>query len=519
MERELIVNSAPSGVRIALLENKKLVELHEESEGEQFRVGDIYLGKIQKLNPGLNAAFINVGYKRDAFLHYTDLGPNFRSLNKYTQQAIRGQGVNSSLSTFKLEPEIIKTGKINQVTSKNHTIMVQVLKEPISTKGPRLTCEISLPGRFIVLTPFNTTIGVSRRILSSDERKRLQRLLESIVPKNFGVIVRTVAEGKSVSVLHEDLTDLLEQWKQISRKLKSARPPRRIFTETKKTNTIIRDLLNESFNKVITNDVTMRNSIKEYIKKIAPEKEKIVSVYNSSKPIFDTHDITRQIKISFGKNVSVESGAYLVIEHTEALHVIDINSGPKISLKGDQDQNAFQVNRETAYEVARQLRLRDLGGIIIVDFIDMKKTDNKKAIYQVMKEAMKDDRAKHSILQISRFGLMQITRQRVRPEINITTNENCPTCLGTGKIQASLPLIDQIESRIKLVFSNNPGAKIVLICHPFVEAYLKKGMMSIQVSWFKQFRKWIKVYKNADYHIMEYHFFDENEEEIEVNDK
>lgn len=501
------------GVEIALLEDKKLVELHHEKADASFAVGDLYLGKVKKLIPGLNAAFVDVGFEKDAFLHYTDLSPYARSLLKFTQQAINDNG-NFDFAQFQTEPEIIKTGKINEVLGQKPNILVQILKEPIAAKGPRLSCEISLPGRFVVVTPFNDIIAVSRKIHSSEERKRLHKIVESIKPKNFGVIVRTAAEGKNTAELHEDLLMLVESWKGLQQNLKGATAPSKILSEQTKTTSMLRDLLNEDFNRIVVNDKNIYNDTRNYIQKIAPEKKEIVTFYNNGAPVFDQYGITKQVKASFGKTVNLPSGAYLIIEHTEALHVIDVNSGYK-SVSNNQEMNALETNLEASAEIARQLRLRDLGGIIVVDFIDMKLPDNKRKLIEAMEEFMKADRAKHAVLPISKFGLMQITRQRMKPEVNINTQEVCPTCNGTGKISSTLVLEDEIEKNLSyLVMQKHKGLAIVV--HPIIHAYLTKGWVSIRRRWSWKYKQKIKLRADNNYYLTEFHFFDSNEEEIKL---
>ncbi|MBX3241285.1 MAG: Rne/Rng family ribonuclease [Chitinophagaceae bacterium] len=512
MNKELIINAVPVGVEIALLEDKKLVELHYEKADASFAVGDLYLGKVKKLIPGLNAAFVDVGFEKDAFLHYTDLSPYARSLLKFTQRAMN-EG-EFDFATFQTEPEIIKTGKINEVLGQKPNILVQILKEPIAAKGPRLSCEISLPGRFVVVTPFNDIIAVSRKIHSSEERKRLHKIVESIKPKNFGVIVRTAAEGKNTAELHEDLLMLVESWKNLQHNLKGATAPSKILSEQTKTTSMLRDLLNEDFNRIVVNDRNIYNDTRSYIQKIAPEKKEIVSFYNNGTPVFDQYGITKQVKASFGKTVNLPSGAYLIIEHTEALHVIDVNSGYK-SVSNNQEMNALETNLEAASEIARQLRLRDLGGIIVVDFIDMKLPDNKRKLIEAMEEFMKADRAKHAVLPISKFGLMQVTRQRMKPEVNINTQEVCPTCNGTGKISSTLVLEDEIEKNLSyLVMQKHKGLTIVV--HPIVYAYLTKGFISIRRRWSWKYKQTIKLKADNNYYLTEFHFFDSNDEEIKL---
>ncbi len=517
MTKELIINAASQGVEIALMEDKKLVELHNEKADASFAVGDLYLGKVKKLIPGLNAAFVDVGFEKDAFLHYTDLSPYARSLLKFTALSMNDKSeAGLDFGKFENEPEIIKTGKINEVLGGKPHILVQILKEPIAAKGPRLSCEISLPGRFVVITPFNNIVAVSRKIHSSEERKRLQKIVEAIKPKNFGVIVRTAAEGKNTAELHEDLSALVEMWKTIQKNLKGAVAPAKILSEQTKTNSILRDLLNADFNKIVVNDRNIYTDTKNYIQRIAPEKADIVSFYQNGSPIFDSFGITKQVKSSFGKTVNLNSGAYLIIEHTEALHVIDVNSGYK-SVSNNQEQNALETNLEAADEIARQLRLRDLGGIIVADFIDMKLPENKRKLVEKMEEFMAPDRAKHAVLPISKFGLMQITRQRMKPEMNINTQEVCPSCNGTGKISSTILLEDDIEKNLNYLITHKHGS-LKLVVNPIMYAYLTKGWpWSTRIAkWNKKFKQKTKLQQDTNYHLTEYKFFDENDEEIKL---
>lgn len=515
MTKELIINAAPQGVEIALLEDKKLVELHSEKVDASFAVGDLYLGKVKKLIPGLNAAFVEVGFEKDAFLHYTDLSPYVRSIIKFTQQSINQKaGELSDFSRFKVEPEIIKTGKITEVLSGKPNILVQILKEPIAAKGPRLSCEISLPGRFVVVTPFNDIVAVSRKIHSSEERKRLQKIIEAVKPKNLGVIVRTAAEGKNTAELHEDLLSLESTWKTIQKNLQGAVAPAKILSEQGKTTSMLRDLLNEDFNRIVVNDKNIFSDTKSYIQRIAPDKADIVAYYNNGVHIFDNFGVTKQVKSSFGKTVNLPSGAYLIIEHTEALHVIDVNSGYK-SVSNNQEQNALETNLEAAEEIARQLRLRDLGGIIVVDFIDMKLPENKKKLADEMDKFMRLDRAKHAVLPITKFGLMQITRQRMKPETNINTSEVCPSCQGSGKISSTMILEDDIEKNLNyLIMQRHKGLTIEV--NPIIHTYLTNGFPSRRLKWCWKYKQIIKVNPNSNCHFTEFRFFDDSDEEIKL---
>ncbi len=511
---ELIINVTTAEIIIALLEDKRLVELTKEKSNKRFAVGDIYLAKVKKIMPGLNAAFINIGYERDAFLHYLDLGPQFISLKKFTNRGLNERGNSIPPDVSKRGEDINKNGKITEVLSVGQAILVQIAKEPISTKGPRLCSEISIAGRHLVLIPFSNKISISQKIKSSEEKNRLKRLMQSIVPRDYGVIVRTVAKNKSVAVLDVELRELINKWESSYKQLKHASFPSLIIGELDRTSTIIRDILNSTFNNIYVNNETFAEEVKSYIASIAPEKEKIVKLYKGRVPIFNHFGIDKQIKALFGKTVTIKHGAYLIIEHTEALHVIDVNSGNRSKKDNSQETNAAEVNIIAAEEIARQLRLRDMGGIIVVDFIDMHDAENKRKVFDKMKEAMATDRTKHTILPLSKFGLMQITRQRVRPEMHISTAETCPSCNGTGKVSPSILIIDEIDNNIRYIFNTLSDVKLTLKAHPFVISFLKKGIFTVRLKWFFKYKKYIHLASDEAYGMLEYHFFDGFEEEI-----
>lgn len=519
MSVELIIDSAPNEVVIAILGDGKLLELHKEKNNNNFSVGDIYLAKIKKIMPGLNATFVNVGYEKDAFLHYLDLGPNFHSFVKYTKGVVGG-GLNSSALDFKFEPEIEKAGKIERVLKTNEQILVQIAKEPISTKGPRLSSEISIAGRYLVLVPFSDKVSVSQKIKDSEERDRLIKLIKSIKPKGFGVIIRTVAKNKKVADLHADMDDLTKKWQLCYSAMKDAHAPKKVLGELDRTSALLRDLLNNDFSSITVNDETLYNELKTYLHTIAPDKEKIIKHYTGKMPIFDNFGIEKQIKSLFGRNVTLKSGIYLIIEHTEALHVIDVNSGQRGKRQDStQEQNALEVNLEAAEEIARQLRLRDMGGIVVVDFIDMKEAENRHLLYEKMKEFMKDDRAKHNILPPSKFGLVQITRQRVRPEMEIKTAEKCPSCGGSGEVQSTLLLIEEIENNIRYIAQQLKVKKLTIHLHPFIEAYLnkRKGLFSsVRKEWVNKYKCSIDIMPSASYSFLAYKFFDAKGDEIHL---
>jgi ribonuclease G len=517
VNKDLIIDVGDSEVSLALLEDKQLIELNKEKRNVRFSVGDIYLGKVKKIMPGLNAAFINVGYERDAFLHYLDLGAQFRTLQKYYTTALQKQGKVPPVHKFKPEQDIDKDGKITDVLTSGQTVIVQITKEPISTKGPRLASEISLAGRNLVLMPYCDKVSISSKIESPEEKSRLKTLVQSIKPRNYGVIVRTVAEGKKVAVLDAELRELVHKWESAFIPIKKeTKTPKLFIGEMNRTSTILRDMLNVTFNSIHINDASLAEDIKNYIREIAPEKEKIVKEYKSTLPIFDHFGINKQIKALFGKTVSFKHGAYLIIEHTEALHVIDVNSGNRSRSGNDQESNALEVNMEAATEIARQLRLRDMGGIIVVDFIDMQTGENKLQLFDKMKDVMAGDRTKHNILPLTKFGLMQITRQRVRPEMNIVTDEKCPSCQGTGETKPTILFTDELERGLSFIVDKIKTRKIILNVHPFVASYLKKGLISISRKWNYKYKISLKVQAVTSYHMLEYHYYDRFDNEIDL---
>jgi ribonuclease G len=515
VEKDLIIDSNSSEVNIALMEDKSLVELNKEKTNNNFSVGDVYLGKVKKIMPGLNAAFVNVGYEKDAFLHYLDLGPQVRSLNKYTKMALNGRK-EVALHTFKSEPDIEKTGKITQVLTSGQQILVQIAKEPISTKGPRITSEISFAGRYLVLVPFSNRISISQKIKNKEERDRLRRLIASIKPNNFGVIIRTVAENKKVADLHSDLNNLLEKWNSSTKVLSKAEAPQKIISELDRTSAILRDMLNDTFSNVNVNNPVIADEIRSYISTIAPDKVDIVKLYKGKTPIFEHFGIEKQIRSSFGKIVTIKSGVYLIIEHTEALHVIDVNSGHRVNKQNSQEVNALEVNLEAAAEIARQLRLRDMGGIIVVDFIDMHEGTNRRKLFEKIKEEMSRDNAKHSILPPSKFGLVQITRQRVRPEMNVQVLEKCPVCNGTGESKKSVVILDEIENNLRYLIQDQNERSLSLTVHPFIYHFLKTGWRSPQKNWFRKYRRWVRINKSNSFHMLQYKFFNKNGDEIKM---
>ncbi len=506
MNKELIINVTSNEITIALCEDKQLVELNKEKCKTGFAVGDIYLGKVRKIMPGLNAAFVNIGYEKDAFIHFLDLGPQFVTLHKYVN-ALTGNKRTPKFENLRLEPSIGKTGKISGYISGGQPIMVQIAKEAISTKGPRLTAEISLAGRHLVLIPFTNKISVSQKIRSSEERNRLKKIVQGVLPKNFGVIIRTAAIGKTNEDIEQDIAGLLQKWEQVTGQTRNQAPPRLLLSEMNRTTAILRDLLNATFSSIYVDDKTVYEEVREYIHTIAPEKEKIVKLYKGSAPIFDNFDVSKQIMSLFSKYVSLKKGAYLIIEHTEALHVVDVNSGNRAKVEDDQERTAMEVNLAAAAEIARQLRLRDMGGIIVIDFIDLHKSENRAALVEKMRQLMAPDRAKHTILPLSKFGLMQITRQRVRPETHIDMNETCPVCRGTGTVTPTVILDQQIENQIAYFVRDKGQRYIKLRVSPIVAAFLRKGLFSRRLRWMLRYGCWISIVADKSTGLIESRFF------------
>ena len=504
MKTELIIRSSSSDIDFALLKEGKLIELNKETNDNKISVGDVFLAKIGKTLAGLNAAFVDVSYQKDGFLHYHDLGAQLLSLSKFIKGVNTGKQKDFTLKNFHLEKDIYKNGNIDDVLKTGQELLVQIVKEPISTKGPRLNAELSIAGRYLVLIPFSNRISVSQKIEDFKEKERLKRLIKSIKPKNFGVIIRTVAQNKKVADLDNDLQTSLERWVGMCKQIKRSKPPIKVLSELNRASSILRDVFNDSFSNIIVDDEALLTEIKDYIQEIAPSKESIVKLHKSSVPIFEKYGIERQIKTSFGKTVSMSRGAYLVIEHTEALHVIDVNSGNRSNKAKSQSETALEVNLIAASEIARQLQLRDMGGIIVVDFIDMHRAEDRQKLFDHMKKEMSYDRTKHKILPPSKFGLIQITRQRVRPEVVIKTREPNPNI--NGEVEAPIILIDKIENDLDKILNLKRYKKVTLNVHPFIASYIKQGYPSIQAKWFFKYKKWIKILPRDAYQYLQYHF-------------
>lgn len=520
MTSELIIDVQPKEISIALLEDKSLVEYQSESKAASFSVGNIYVAKVKKLMPGLNACFVDVGYERDAFLHYLDLGTQYSSYEKYLKQVQSDRKKLFPISKATRLPDLKKDGSVQNVLKVGQDVLVQVVKEPISTKGPRLTCDLSFAGRYMVLMPFQEKVSVSTKIKKGEERTRLKQLVQSIKPKNFGVIVRTSAEGKRVAELDSEMKILLKRWEDtITTVQKTTIRPKIAFEETSRAVALIRDLFNTTYDGIHINDETVFSQVKDYVGLIAPDKVDIVKLYKGTVPIFDNFNVTKQVKSAFGKTVNYKRGAYLIIEHTEAMHVVDVNSGNRTKAENGQEQNALEVNLGAADELARQLRLRDMGGIIIVDFIDMHLAEDRQMLYERMCKNMQKDRARHNILPLSKFGLMQITRQRVRPAMDVNVEETCPTCFGKGKIKSSILFTDQLESKIDRMVSKIGIKKFNLHVHPYVAAYINQGIFSMKRKWQMKYGMGINVIPSQKLAFLQYEFYDKKGNFIDMQEE
>ncbi len=520
MKSELIVDVQAAEVSIALLEDGRLVSLQKEARNIAYAVGDIYLAKVKKLMPGLNAAFVNVGYEKDAFLHYLDLGSHFSSYEKFVAQLLADRKHQPRLSQMKLLPEIDKHGSVTDLLTPGKELLVQIVKEPISSKGPRLTTDITLTGRYLVLTPFCDKISISQKIKSSEEKTRLHQLVESIKPRNYGVIIRTSAEGKRVAELNHELKTLVQAFEDACEKAQRSTAPELVFEEENRVVGMLRDVFSPSFENIHVNDPDIFRQIQKYVDLISPGARDIVKLYEDTAPIFDHFGITRQIKSSFGKTVSFKSGAYIIIEHTEALHVIDVNSGNRSKATNDQESNALEVNLRAADEIARQLRLRDMGGIIVVDFIDMAKAEHRQQLYDHMREIMANDRARHNILPLSKFGLMQITRQRVRPVLDITVAEECPSCFGKGKVQPSILFTDTLFEKLEYMVGTLGLRDFVMYVHPYVDAYIKKGLFSTMYGkWRRTLGRCFKIVPDQSLAYLQYRAVDKDGKDIPLREE
>lgn len=518
MTSEVIIDANEKEISIALLEDKTLVEFQTDKRQSGFNVGNIYLAKVKKIMPGLNASFVDVGYERDAFLHYLDLGIYYPSYEKYLKQVCSDRKKLFPFQEAHALPGLPKDGTISSTLKSGQDVLVQVVKEPISTKGPRLSGEISFAGRFLVFIPFAEKVNVSTKIKNSAERTRLKQIIQKVKPANCGIIVRTVAEGANAEELEGEVKNLTARWEETLRRIqRTDKRPTLVYEESSRAVALLRDLFNPTYENIYVSDADVYEEIRQYVELIAPERVGIVKLYQGKVPIFDNFNVTKQLKSGFGKTVNYKHGAYLIIEHTEAMHVVDVNSGNRSHGDGGQEANALDVNLGAADELARQLRLRDMGGIIVVDFIDMKLAEDRQLLYEHMCKNMQKDRARHNILPLSKFGLMQITRQRVRPAMDLHVEEECPTCHGSGTIKPSVLFVDDLERKIEYLVRKIGERHFTLYVHPYVAAYINEGVISRKHRWQWRYGFSWSIMPSQELTYLEYKFKNQDGETIDMS--
>ncbi len=497
---QIIIHAAGKQTRIALIENGELAQFFIESPENQRTVGDIYLAGVHKVMSGIRAAFIDLGTPKDAFLHFSDVGDHLeeyvRTLNG--DDAVspdidkeEGKDEKSRNLSIGLEKQM-RAGRILQPGQK---LLVQIIKEPIGSKGPRVSTDITLAGRFLVLVPMGDYVGVSKRIRSYKERRRLRNVVAENLPEGFGVIVRTVAGGQPDELVKNDLRDLLKKWDSVLEKLKTAKPTALLYRDLDMTESLIRDLFAKDYNRVLIDDAAMYKTIKSYVARVAPKLLPSIELYKGSEHVFDYMKISRDVDSIFSPRVKIPSGGYLIFEQTEAMFVIDVNSG-RYAANKHQEDNSLKTNLEAAREVAKQLRLRDIGGIIVVDFIDLKEDANRKKVYDELKKEFRKDRAKTNILQMSDFGLVQITRQRIRPSVVKSVSRICPMCGGSGSVISQNTILSDLEAWLTKFRHATRYRAVDLYINPYLKSFLTRGIFSQRVRWV--FRYGIRISMIAD---------------------
>ncbi|MEW6509341.1 MAG: Rne/Rng family ribonuclease [Bacteroidota bacterium] len=503
MKKEIIINAAANETRIAITEDGRLAELFVETANKEKMIGDIYLGKVAKVMPGIKAAFIDLGLGQDGFLHFSDIGNRFEEytsligdeeegeVDGQRQPAAVGEShqASPSPSSHAAQPQHIPRDRGNGDNGQNRPprreihlekgqeVIVQITKEPVGKKGVRVTSEVSLAGRFLVLLPFDGKIGISKKISSFKEKRRLRKIVQTILPEGFGVIIRTVAEGKDDTSLTNDLNDLIGTWREVEQTVKSEKSPCLLYKDMSTTSSVIRDLFSNDVSRVVIDDRKLHKEIRAYIKYTSAQLLDKIELHRDRRPIFDVYGIEKEIETTLSRKVWLKSGGYIIIEPTEAMVVIDVNSG-RYAAKREQEQNSLRTDLEAAREICRQLRLRDIGGIIVCDFIDLEDERNKRKVYEELKKEFRRDRAKVTVLPMTEFGLVQITRQRVRQNILHSFTEPCPACGGTGLVQSKTTTLNQIERWIRRFKSESHESRLILKVNPQLADALRVGTVS-----------------------------------------
>lgn len=494
MVKEIIINSTSTQTRVAITEDGSLVDFFVDYPENRRTVGDIYLGRVARVLPGIRAAFIDIGMKHDAFLHFSDIGDRTKQLQEMIGEEpvdVEVDEDTSKDSSAEQPPGRNGSNRPIPKLRKGQDILVQITKEPVANKGVRVTSSISLPGRFCVLLPFDNKIGVSKKIIDYREKKRLRYIARGIIPENYGLIIRTVAQHQSEEALKDDLNLLMKTWVGIESSAKTEDPPSIIYQDLNTTVSVIRDLLNSDVSKVFVDSRKLHKQIYNYLKVVQPGFAEKVEQYKSSDGIFDDFKIEEQMKTLMGRKVPLPSGGYIIIEHTEAMVVIDVNSG-RYARSKEQEQNSLKTDLEASREVVRQLKLRDIGGIIVVDFIDLEEEKNRKKVYDELKKEFRKDRAKVAILPMTDFGLIQITRQRIRQNIVQAIKEVCPSCLGTGQLTKGSHLVYDLESWLKKFKRDSKERSVIIKCHPSTAAKLVEGKIKsltrLQIKYFTRLK-------------------------------
>lgn len=499
MKKEIILNTTEYETRMAILEDDKMVEFQVESVDEDRMVGDIYKGVIKTVLPGMQAAFIDIGLPKAAYLHSSDVGKVYNS--KYKDDELEDEDAPAEIIRKK------KREGIENVLKRNQEILIQVIKEPISTKGPRVATEISIPGRYLVLVPDDDHIRVSKRISNWGEKKRLRQIAAPLRPEGFGLILRTEAEGRDEKDLRNDIKRLLKLWRQLKRKADKAKPPAVIHKEMDLVISMIRDLFTDDVQKIVCDNRNDYKKIKSYARQVAPDFKDRIELYKGDLPLFDHYNLELEIEKMLERKVWIKKGAYLIIDQTEAMVTIDVNSGRFTGSK-DQESTIYQVNIEAAKEIARQVRLRDIGGLLVCDFIDMYNRENRRKLYEEFKRQFQNDRAKRAINPVTDFGLIEMTRERVRQSHMHTLSDPCPTCDGLGRVLSKDTMMTKIERWFKRAKANGEHQNFHLAISPLLAEKMTDNGTNRVARLMKIHKFKINVIRDTTIPIQEYKVFD-----------
>ena len=517
MASKIIFNVTGKCNNVLLLKNNEITEFHKDSKRGDHVVGDIYLGNVVRVVPSLNAAFVNIGDERDAFLDYSDLSPNIKAILPFVDKAIKGKKVD--INKLDLSVQTSKDGKIEDVLKVNQKVIVQISKEVIDSKGARISAHIALTGASIILTPFANWVKISNKIEKAQQVKLLEQLGSSIRPPNFGLLMRTAAAGQGIAKLDQELKRLLQRWEKMLKKLPNAEVGNKLIGYPRSVLVIMKELFDENCEQIIIDDKKTYEEIRTYLREMLPEREKAVHFYRGKRNIFDYLSIRHKLEALLGKIVGIKGGGYIIIEQTEALCVIDVNTGSYIAEKEGREEIALSVNLAAVEEIGRQLRLRDIGGIIVVDFIGMKSLKSRKKVHEAMKACLAQDPARSNALPLSKICLMEITRARVRPALFLKNREICPSCYGSGSVQPTSSVVEFLEEQLRLLLLKHKLRHITIRVHPYIYAYLHQGFLSKKWQWFLNYWQWIRIIQDSSLSVVEYQILNKNKEIVAVNPK